>query len=114
MGNIIIMKEKSIFVEFLGDSPLTRVLDFLIEMRPFETTKEEIIKETGVSRNSFFKIWKKLEKYGMVIVTRQIGKSNMYVLNDENEIVQQLLRLELTLGKMTMAQAGKEVKPIYA
>ena len=83
-------------------------------MRPFETTKEEIIKETGISRNSFFKIWKKLEKYGTVIVTRQIGKSNMYVLNDENEIVQQLLKLELILGKIAMAQAGKEVKSIYA
>jgi hypothetical protein len=103
------MKEKSIFVEFLGDTPLTRILDFLIEMRPFETTKEEIIRETGVSRNSFFRIWKKIEGYGIVTPTRQIGKSTMYVLNDESEIVQQLLRLELILGKMAMEL---EKKPI--
>lgn len=106
------MKEVSIFVEFLGDTPIVRILDFLIEMRPFETTKEEIIKKTGISRNSFFKIWKKLEKYKIVIETRRIGKSSMYVLNDENEIVQQLLKLELVLGKMAIEQAEKEAKLI--
>lgn len=108
------MKEYSIFVEFLGNTPLVRILDFLIEMKPFETTKEEIIKKTGISRNTFFKIWKKLEKYNIVIITRKIGKSSMYVLNDENEIVQQLLRLELVLGKIAIEQAEKEVKPILA
>jgi transcription initiation factor IIE alpha subunit len=109
------MEEKSIFVEFLGDTPLVRILDFLIEMRPFETTKEEIIRETGVSRNTFFKIWERIERYGLVIVTRKIGRSNMYVLNDENEIVEQLMKLEFVLGKIAMEKAAKEkVKPIPA
>jgi DNA-binding transcriptional regulator GbsR (MarR family) len=73
---------------------------------------EEIIKETGISRNSLFKIWKKLEEYNIVMITRKTGKSSMYVLNDENEIVQQLLRLELILGKIAMEKAAKGAKPI--
>lgn len=40
-------------------------------------------------------------------VTRKIGKSNMYVLNDENEIVQKLLQLEFILGKLAMEKAMK-------
>lgn len=60
------MKEKSVLIEFFGDSPLVRIIDFLIEKRPFDTTKEEIIRETGISRNSLFKLWKKIEDYGLV------------------------------------------------
>ena len=97
--------EKSIFVEFMGDTPLVRILDFLIEKRPFETTKEEIIKETGVARNSLFNIWGKLETFQIVVKTRSIGKSDLFVLNDQSEIVQKLLDLEFIFGKQAMEQA---------
>ena len=104
-------KEKSVLVEFLGDTPLARIIDFLIEKRPFDTTKEEIITETGISRNSLFKIWKKIEEYKLVKITRKIGKSELYVLNDENEIVEKLLKLEFELIKRAMnQQPQKEVK----
>ncbi len=99
-------KEKSIFVEFMGDTPLVRILDFLIEKRPFETTKEEIIKETGIARNSLFDVWKKLEKFEVVLKTRSIGKSGLFVLNDGNEIVQDILKLEFAFGKQAMQQAS--------
>ena len=102
-------KEKSIFVEFMGDTPLVRILDFLIEKRPFETTKEEIIKDTGVARNSLFKVWGRLEKFGIVLKTRSIGKADLFVLNDKSEIVQDLLRLEFAFGKQAMHQASEKV-----
>ncbi len=106
MGNYSIMiAEKSVLVEFLGDTPLVRIIDFLIEKRPFETTKEEIIKETGIARNSLFKIWEKLERYEIVKLTRKIGKAEMFVLNDENEIVDKLLKLEFDLIKRAMDEA---------
>ncbi len=98
-------KEKSIFVEFMGDTPLVRIMDFLIEKRPFETTKEEIIKETGVARNSLFTVWKRLEKFEIVLKTRSIGKAGLFVLNDRSEIVQQILELEFVFGKQAMEQA---------
>lgn len=94
--------EESLLIEFLGDSTLARVLDFLIERRPFDATKEEIIRETAVSRNSFFRVWEKIEKYKLVKKTREIGRATLYVLNEENEIVRQLLELEMTLIRMKM------------
>ena len=103
------LREKSVLVDFLGDTPLVRIIDFLIEKRPFETTKEEIIKETGIARNSLFKIWEKIERYEIVKLTRKIGKSEMYVLNDENEIVDKLLKLEFDLIRRAMDEA-KEVR----
>ncbi len=77
-----------------------------MEKRPFETTKEEIIKETGVARNSLFSVWGKLEKFGIVLKTRSIGKAGLFVLNDKSEIVQQLLQLEFVFGKQAMEQAN--------
>jgi len=103
----------SLFMDFFGKrTSMLRIIDFLIERRPFDVTKEEIIEETGISRNAFYRGWKRLEGYNIVIATRQIGKSSMYVLNDENEIVQQLLRLELILGKIAIERAEKEIKLI--
>lgn len=110
---------KSLLIEFLGDNTLTRVLDFLIERRPFDATKEEMIRETGVSRNSFFNVWEKIEKYRLVKKTREIGRATLYVLNEENGIVRQLLELELTLIRMKMGaeipaghKVGHEVKAV--
>ena len=103
------MKEESVFVEFFGDNPLVRILDFLIEKRPFDTTKEEIIKETGISRVSLFKYWKKIEEFSVVKKTREIGKASLFVLNDENPIVQKLLILESELIKRAMDVDSEKV-----
>ena len=98
--------EKTTLLEFLGDSPLSRILDCLIERRPFDTSKEEIIKGTGISRKSFFKVWKLVEKYDLVKETRIVDKSHMFVLNDTNEIVQKFLALETILIKKAMEIAS--------
>ena len=93
------MKEKdvTVLIEFLGDSPLVRILDFLIGNLPLDAPKEEIIRKTGVSRTSFFAIWQRVEEYGLVKRTRKVGKSAMFALDTRSEIAQQLMKLELEL-----------------
>ncbi|MBL7206771.1 MAG: hypothetical protein ISS36_04195 [Candidatus Aenigmarchaeota archaeon] len=85
-------------IEFLGESTLTRILNFLKEI-PNDTSKEEIIKGTGVSRNSFFKTWKKIEEHELVKETRKVGKSTMFVLDENSDIVKKLSELEYVLVK---------------
>ena len=41
------MEEKSVFVEYFGDYPLIRVLDFLIEGREMDYSMTEIVKKPG-------------------------------------------------------------------
>ncbi len=106
------MKEDSILIEFFGDNPLIRIVDYLIEKRPFDTTKEEIIQETGISRMSLFKYWKKIEGFELVKKTREIGKATLFVLNDENPIVQKLLILESELIKRAMKTDSKMKKTV--
>jgi len=103
------MKDKSIMIEFFGDNPLIRIIDYLIEKRPFDTTKEEIIRETGISRMSLFKYWKRIENFGLVKKTREIGRATLFVLDDENPIVQKLLILESELIKRAMNVDSEEV-----
>lgn len=94
-------------IEFLGESTLSRILHFLIEKTPEDVTKEEIIRETGVSRNSFFRTWQKVEAYGVVRTTRRIGRAKLYVLDEENDIAQKLLELHSSL-KQRSAEAPSE------
>lgn len=102
------IEEKSVLIEFFGDNPLIRIIDFLIEKKPFDSTKEEIIRESGISRTSLFKYWDKIEEYGIVKKTREIGRAELYVINEENQIVQKFLRLESELIKRAMNNATEK------
>ena len=106
------IEEKSVLIEFLGDNPLIRMIDFLIERKPFDCTKEEIIRETGISRASLFKYWNKLEEYGIVKKTRQVGRAELYVINEENPIVQKFLIMESELIKKAMEIATRKPVPV--
>lgn len=91
--------EKSVLIEFFGDYPLIRVLDFLLENRGFDYSKTEISKGAGVSWGSLYAIWNKLEQLAIVTRTRSFGKTRLYKLNEKNPFVKRILRLELDLIK---------------
>ena len=60
-------------------------------------TKKEIIEGAGISRASLFKYWKQIESQEIVKVIRRFGKTKLYTLNSENEVVRKLLELESVL-----------------
>src|SRR3989344_7244073 len=94
-----IKENKSIFLEYFGDTPKLRALDFLIENHFFDYPITEIAKGSNVSYNSlvsFFSDWVKLE---VVIVTRKVGKSDYYKLNLNNEFVKNIIKLDWSLTK---------------
>ena len=94
-----IKENKSIFLEYFGDTPKLRALDFLIENHFFDYPITEIAKGSNVSYNSlvsFFSDWVKLE---VVIVTRKVGKSDYYKLNLNNEFVNNIIKLDWSLTK---------------
>ena len=93
------MKDKSLFREFIGDSPLFLIIDFFLENREGDYTKQDIIGYTGISRGTLFKYWKKLEKFNIVKVNRRFGKTKLFKLNTKNSIVKKMIELELDLIK---------------
>ncbi len=89
--------EKSLLIEFLGENPIFRIIDFLIENKGLDVTKKDIIEKAGISRAAFFKYWGQIEKQDIVLVTRKFGKTKLYTLNSGNPIVKKLLELESVL-----------------
>jgi len=101
-------ENKSIFLEYLGDTPELRVLDFLIDNHFFDFPLTEIARGSQVSYNSlavFIPSW--VEK-GIVIKTRRIGKSDYYKLNLNNAFVKNIIKLDWSLAKENAMPEMKE------
>ena len=76
-------KEMSSFVLVMGNTPFIRVVDFLLENRPFDYSKTEIAKNAEVGWSTLHGIWKILERAKIVKQTRIVGKSKMFKLNEK-------------------------------
>ncbi len=95
------------FVRVLGRSPIIRLLDFLIlERGLFDYSISEISENTGVSWITVGKLLKSLARNGIVKKTRRVAKAEMYVLDEENPVVQVLIGIYNMLSRI-MAGSGK-------
>ena len=104
------MKEKSIFVEFAGDSPFFAMIDFFLDNREGDYTKLDVMKYTGMSRGTLFKYWNNLERYKIVKVTRKFGKTKLFSCNINNPIVKSLCTLEGELIKKFLNEKSEKKK----
>ena len=86
--------EKSLLIKFLGENPVFKIIDFLIENKGTDLSKKDIIEGAGISKATLFNYWEQIEEQGIVIVTRKFGKTKLYTLNSKNPIVKKLLELE--------------------
>lgn len=106
--------DKSLFVEFFGDYPIIRVLDFLVEQDIFDYSRKDICRNADVSWNTLETFWGKLEERGIVTYTRKVGKASMYKLNTKNPVVKQLIELDNRLMKKAMEKVGEEKEKVKA
>lgn len=93
------LDKDSVFVEVLGNSPVTKVLDFLITFADFDYPLTEIARNSGVGYSSLQIFWDRLVRNNIVIKTRRVGKSDLYKLNVANPAVKQLIELDWKLTK---------------
>ena len=91
------MKETTIFREALGDSPVIRVLDFLIEGRGLDYSLTDIAENANIGWTTLHRIWDKLVQLNIVILTREIGRAKLFKLNEKNPAVEKLIKLYDTL-----------------
>lgn len=92
--------EKSVFVEYFGDYPLIRILDFLILSRDMDYSMTEIAQNSGVGWSSLSEIWPKLVEKNIVELTRTIGNAKLYKLNLNNLWVKELIRMDKTITRV--------------
>lgn len=93
------LDKDSVFVEIFGSNPVIKVLDFLITFSNFDYPLTEIAKNSGVSYSTLQTFWYKLEKNQIVVLTRRVGKSDLFKLNTSNPAVKELIKLDWKLTK---------------
>lgn len=94
------VEEKSVFVEYFGDYPLIRILDFLILSRDMDYSMTEIAEHAGVGWTAFSEIWPKLIEKEIVIFTRKVGNAKLYKLNTANAWVKELIKMDKTITRL--------------
>ncbi len=103
------MKEESIFLEHVGDSPRMRVLQYLIEGRDFDYTLTDML-NSGVSWGTLNSLVPKLVEFGIIIKTRKIGRATLYKINKNNVAAKQLIDLYDNLLLQKLDQLEKSTK----
>jgi len=103
------MKEESIFLEYVGDNPRMRILQFLIEGRDFDYTLTDML-NAGVSWGTLNTLMPKLVELGIAIKTRKIGRATLYKINQNNVAVKELIKLYDTLILKRLSQLQEQTK----
>jgi len=106
---------ETLLLRYLGASPILRIVDFFLDNPLSDYSKNEIVRNLAMSRVTFFKYWKELDKSDALTVSRKIGRATLYELDRSNEVVRQLIKLDMALARKSMQQAVEEYqKPITA
>lgn len=94
------MEEKSAFRRVFGDSPVIKVMDFLLAERGlYDYTLSDISENSGVSWSSLHRIFPRLVEMGIVEQTRAIANARLYRLNEKNPLVQELMRVDSKISE---------------
>lgn len=106
------MEEESTFVRLLGNSPMIKVLDFLLVDRESDYSKKELAENSGISYNTLKSILPYLASNEIIIKTRRIGKQDMFKLNTENKYVRDMMTLFDSLIKHSIEEAKERTKVV--
>lgn len=108
------MKETTIFRQALGNSPVIRVLDFLIEGRGLDYSLTDIAENANIGWTTLHRIWDNLLRLKIVKHTRQIGRAKLFKLNEENPAVKELIKLYDTLLYQETEKYFSKVKAVVS
>ncbi len=105
------MKSKSLFIEFMGDSPTIRILDYLLTERDLDFSITDMAKNAGIGRTTLYRIWHNLIRNKIIIPTRVIGKAKLYKLNKENFKIKKLIEIDdrLILEELKKHATNKKI-----
>lgn len=92
-------ENKSYFLEYFGDTPQLRVIDFLIGNYFFDFPMTEIARGSNVSYNSIKLFFPKYVKQGIMVKMRKVGKSDYFKLNIEHPFIKEIMKLDWIMTK---------------
>lgn len=99
------MEDKSLLLQYMGDTPKLRIIDFFLDNIGSDYSKKEIIENIGISKTTFYKVWDELMQFEILEPTRRYGKAQLYTLNENSALIQKFKALDDELGKQAMEKA---------
>jgi len=109
------MKDANItaFLKIMGNTPINRVLDFLVVYDQFDYSIMDIAKNSKVGYATLMRIWNSLEKNGIVLMGRVVGRAKMYKLNKANPAVQHFVKMYWEITNRATGHLAEKV-PVLA
>lgn len=98
---------KSGIISILGDSPRTRLLEYLMEFPKDKFTPGELVEAVGMSRTTAFKQINELLALNMIKKDGTHRKSSLFQINSDNLRVQLIQKL---VSLRSMEIANEELK----
>ena len=91
--------QQSFFLQYLGENPKMRVLDFLMDNFSQDFSLPQIAIGSKVAYTTLIEILPKLLEQEIIIETRKIGKSKLYKLDLDNPITKALFAIDMKLSE---------------
>src|SRR3989338_1974813 len=110
----ITMEEKSLFVEFMGDSPMMKVMDYLLTERELDFSITDMAENAGIGRATLYRLWGNLIKNRIIVHTRDIGKAKLYKLNKDSAKIKKLMEIDDALMLEDLKKRSEARKVIAA
>ena len=106
------ISEKSLFVEFMGDSPMMKVMDYLITERDLDFSITDMAENSGIGRATLYRLWDDLIKNKIILHTRDVGKAKLFKLNIENAKIKKLIEIYdmLVLEELKKHSQAKKIE----
>lgn len=97
------------FIDFMGDSPTIRMLDYLLTERDLDFSITDLANNAGIGRATLYRIWNDLVRNKVLMPTRTIGKAKLYKLNKDNHVIKKLIEIDDFLVMESLRkQTGKQ------
>ena len=84
---------RNTFLKTIGDSPHSRILEFLIIGRNFEYSFSDLERDSELNLTKLHQAFPAFEKQKLIVQTRKHKGSKLFKLNLENEYVKLLVKL---------------------
>ena len=107
------MKNQSLLLQYVGDTPKLRIMDFFLDNKESDYSKKEIIEYVGISKTTFYKVWDEILKFEFLKATRKYDRAQLYALNPDSALVQKFKDLDDEIGRQAMEKATAK-EPISA
>ena len=106
------ISEKSLFVEFMGDSPMMKVMDYLITERDLDFSITDMAENSGIGRATLYRLWDDLIKNEIILHTRDVGKAKLFKLNTKNTKIKKLIEIYdmLTIEELKKHSETKKIE----